>query len=87
MRYNKLLMSVSAALALSACATNSSLDREAANFGEAVKANMSAQAVAPTAKQKEDTFIPANNARRQLAREAYEADEVEEPKDLVTSEQ
>lgn len=71
---------------LSACATTKPATASAApSFGKAVTANLNAQKVAPSAKQKADTFIPANRARRELARQAYEENTLEELPELGTT--
>lgn len=48
-------------------------------MGAAVKANIAMQAVAPTAVQKANTFIPADPARTGLARKNYKENLVPEP--------
>ena len=68
---------VFAAALLSGCAT--STDMTHSEFGSAVKHNIAAQAVPPTETQKNNRFIPADPARRDLARDRYKADEVETP--------
>ena len=82
---NKLIIPL-AALALPACATTQpSMKAGTAGFGEAQAANIAAQAIAPSEAQKADTYIPANRARRALARKAYEDGEVKEPVSPVTT--
>lgn len=77
-----------AAATLTACATTGpALDDHSAAFGDAVTRNIAAQAVAPTPAQKANTFIPADRARQQLARENYRNDTVKTPKPLSTTEQ
>jgi len=67
-------------LSLSACATTSpALSDHSATFGQAVKANIAAQHVAPSPQQKANTYIPANRARRALAIKRYEENAVEAP--------
>ncbi len=67
-------------LSLSACATTSpALSDHGATFGQAVKANIAVQHVAPSPEQKANTYIPANRARRALAIKRYEENDVEEP--------
>ncbi len=68
-------------VALGACATSkpaleSSLDP---SLGQAVRHNIAAMAVAPSARQKADTYIPADPARAALARKHYREDKVEAP--------
>lgn len=81
MRYSKFTSIILGSLLLTACATTSqpSLMAGSPGMGNAVKANMEAQKVAPTAEQKANTYIPANRARQSLARKAYEDGEVKEP--------
>lgn len=72
--------------ALSACATTQpALQNGSSEFGDAVRHNIAAQAVAPTAKQKADTFIPADATKRAKARENYRNGETPEPTPLVTT--
>ena len=49
------------------------------DFGAAVSANIEAHAVAPTAAQKQNTFIPAHPARTGLAQKNYRQNTVQEP--------
>jgi len=49
------------------------------NLGAAVRTNIQAQAVAPTAKQKANTYIPADPSRAALALKNYREDNVEAP--------
>ncbi len=49
------------------------------NFGDAVKANSQAHAVAPTQAQKTNTYIPSDPYRATLARKNYRENTVEEP--------
>ncbi|PHS41597.1 MAG: hypothetical protein COA91_02140 [Robiginitomaculum sp.] len=70
-----------AILILAGCATakpalKGQLD---ANLGAAVRANIQAQFVAPTPKQKADTYIPADPSRAALARKRYRDDNVKVP--------
>lgn len=75
-----------AALTLSACATTQpAMNAHSPTFGQAVAHNKSAQFVAPTPTQKADTFIPANRARKALARKNYQEDTVEKPEPLTTT--
>ncbi len=47
-------------------------------LGEAMIHNQNIQAIAPTAAQKANTFIPADITRQKLARDRYRKDEVED---------
>lgn len=47
-------------------------------LGEAMTHNQNIQAIAPTAEQKANTYIPADRARQKLARDRYRKDEVED---------
>ncbi|WP_409432907.1 hypothetical protein ACJ3XI_11960 [Litorimonas sp. RW-G-Af-16] len=86
MRFSKLILISAAAFTLSACATSQpAMQAGSTHFGDAVRHNMSAQAVAPTDKQKADTFIPPNSKRRRLAIDTYEAGETEDPRELMTT--
>jgi len=67
------------ALGLTGCASTPALEKTSASFGDAVAQNIAAQRVEPTAKQKENTFIPPNRARQKAAREAYETGQVPDP--------
>ena len=73
-------------IALSACATTQpALQSGSSEFGNAVRHNIAAHAVAPTAEQKADTFIPADALKRAKARENYRKGETPEPIPLVTT--
>lgn len=73
------------AITLSACATTGpALGDHSATFGGATAQNITAQAVAPTPAQKANTFIPADRARQQLARDNYRNDTVKKPQPLST---
>ena len=50
-----------------------------ANLGDAVKANTQAHAVAPTAAQKANTYIPSDPSRAATARKNYHEGTVKEP--------
>lgn len=50
------------------------------NLGSAVKANVAMHAVAPTAAQKANTFIPADPARTRQARQNYRDNTIPDPK-------
>lgn len=73
------------AAGLTACAATPALENTSPSFGDAVAQNIAAQRVVPTAKQKENTFIPPNRARQKAAREAYEKGEVPDPVQLGTT--
>jgi len=84
---NKYILLSAAALTLSACATTQpSMKAGQPHFGDAKKHNVAAQAIAPTAEQKETPFIPATAARRRLARDKYEKGEVTEPVPMTVNE-
>ncbi|GEM_PF-978073 len=79
-------LSLMALTALSACATSVPTAQDhSPTFGAAVAHNTAAQAIAPSPEQKADTYIPANRARRTLAKKRYEADEVKEPQASQTT--
>lgn len=85
MRWNKHTVILGAIL-LSGCATTTpALEAHSPNFGKAVAQNIAAQRIAPTAKDKADTFIPPNRARQKAAREAYENGTVKEPISVTTT--
>jgi type IV pilus biogenesis protein CpaD/CtpE len=75
-------LSVGAALLVSGCATSTPAlqSQFGSDFGTAVKSNIAAQAVAPTAEQKANTFIPADPVRAGAARKNYRENTVPEPK-------
>ena len=56
------------------------------SLGSAVRANIAQHAVAPTAAQKANTFIPADPTRAQQARENYRQNTVPEPIQVRASE-
>lgn len=71
---------------LSACATiQPAMQSGSSEFGNAVRQNIAAHAVAPTAKQKADTYIPADATRRAKARENYRKGETPEPQPITTT--
>lgn len=81
----KLIIASLSALALSACATSKpALSAGSSDFGSAVRQNMVVQAVAPTAEQKADTYIPADAAKRAKARENYRTGETPKPQPIRT---
>ena len=49
------------------------------NLGAAIRTNIQTQAVAPTAKQKANTYIPADPSRAALALKNYRDGNVEAP--------
>jgi len=68
-------------MVLAGCSTSQpalqgQLDR---NLGSAVEANIDLHAVAPTAAQKANTFIPADPVRTRQARQNYKDNTVAEP--------
>jgi len=73
-------------VSLSACATTQpAMQSGSSEFGNAVRQNIAAHAVAPTAKQKADTYIPADATRRTKARENYRKGETPEPQPITTT--
>jgi len=82
----KLIIASSSLMALSACATTqSALKTGSSEFGNAVRHNIAAHAVAPTPEQKADTYIPADAAKRTKARENYREGETPEPQPITTT--
>lgn len=79
--FTRTLIAASLLLSLTACTTTNqpTISAPSPAFGDAVRANIEAQFVPPTAKQKADTFIPADIDRRELALERYRTDEVKDP--------
>jgi len=74
------------ALSLSACATTEpALHIQSSAFGQAVRHNIAVHAIAPTAEQKTDTYIPADSTRRAKARENYRKGETPEPRRITTT--
>ncbi len=53
-----------------------------AEFGSAIRANTQAHAIAPTPRQKADTYIPADPSRTALARKNYRENTVTEPQPI-----
>jgi len=75
-------------LGLTACATTSTqpaLHAHSAHFGQAVKANIEAQAIKPTPEQKADTYIPVDATKRATARDNYRKGETPEPRPVTTT--
>jgi len=70
-------------MCLSACASTQN-NGHSKNFSDATAHNRAAQEVLPTAKQKNDTFIPADANRQAIARENYRNNEVLEPARIST---
>ena len=82
----KFTISAFSLLALSACATTQpALQSGSSEFGDAVRHNIAAHAVTPTAEQKADTFIPADPTKRAKARENYRNGVTPEPTPLITT--
>ena len=74
-------LSFASSIAFAGCATSKpalegQLDPD---FGSAIRANIAAQAVSPSATQKANTFIPADPARTSAARKNYRDNTVPEP--------
>lgn len=67
--------------ALTACQTTT-LQEPTESFGSAVRQNIAAQSVEPTAEQKQNTYIRPDSQRMALARDRYRKDQVEKPTDL-----
>lgn len=68
------------AVSATGCATPTpALDAHSTDFGNAIAQNIAAQRIAPTAEDKENTFIPPNRVRQKAARDAYESGTVTEP--------
>lgn len=73
-------------IALSACATTQpALNNGSSEFGKAVRHNIAAHAIEPTAEQKANTFIPADATRRAKARENYRKGETPDPQPITTT--
>ncbi len=68
---------------LVACQTTMEMPTE--GFGMAVKHNIAAHTVEPTAEQKQNTYIRPDSQRMATARDRYKKDQVEEPVDLRTT--
>jgi len=69
-----------------AAGCQTTVSEPSANFGAAVKHNITAQAIEPTPEQKQNTYIRPDSNRTAIARERYRKDEVEKPKELQTTE-
>ncbi|WP_026941112.1 hypothetical protein [Hellea balneolensis] len=82
----KSILTITCLASLSACATTQpALQSGSSEFGVAVRQNIAAQAVAPTARQKADTYIPADATKRAKARESYRNGETPEPTPITTT--
>ena len=69
---------------ISACAELPSPERFPDDFGKAVRTNMAAQIIAREGEVQ--TLAPAPGSRRSLAVERYQTDRVEQPIDVLTTE-
>jgi type IV pilus biogenesis protein CpaD/CtpE len=69
------------------CATTASTHgiTHSATFGDAVRQNITAQTVAPTDLQKNNTVIPVDPDKRALALKNYKENTVPEPSAVATS--
>lgn len=82
----KILFATISVTALSACATTKpALQSGSSEFGNAVRQNIAAHAIAPTPEQKANTFIPADATKRAKARENYRKGETPEPQSIATT--
>lgn len=82
----KLIISSLSLMTLSACATTQpAMQSGSSGFGDAVRHNIAAQAIAPTSEQKANTFIPADPTKRAKARENYRKGVTPEPKPITTT--
>lgn len=82
----KLILTTLSLIALSACATTKpTLKSGSSEFGNAVRQNIAAQAIAPTPEQKANTFIPADATKRAKARENYRNGTTAEPQPVRTT--
>ncbi len=88
MKVRAKVLGMASLLVLGACATapNPSTTATSEAFGSAVKHNIRVHAVAPTQEQKQNTYIPADRSRQDLARKRYREDDVEAPEGVNTSE-
>ena len=72
--------------AVTGCASSQPvLDVHSAHFGDITANNISAHRIAPTEKDKANTYIPPNQARQKLAREAYEKGTLKDPATVGTT--
>ncbi len=67
---------------LTACAT--APQPHSSGFGKATAQNRSVHEVTPTAKQKNDTYIPADAARQGIARDKYRKNKSDKPNTVTT---
>jgi len=82
----RLIIGTLSLVVLSACATTKpALKSGSSEFGNAVRHNMAAQAIAPTPEQKANTFIPADATKRAKARENYRNGETPDPQPTTTT--
>lgn len=86
MTHAKLKLSVMAlmGLGLVSCASYQGIEENSEGFSQAIAHNKSVQEVAPTAAQKNNTFIPADANRQAIAREKYRENNVDEPDRVST---
>lgn len=68
---------------LTACVTTT--EPHSAHFGQATAQNRAVHDVAPTAEQKNDTYIPADASRQAIAREKYRNNEIEDLETVTTN--
>jgi len=80
---SRLVFMAVAGLSITACATTS--EPHSAGFGKATAHNRAVQDVAPTAEQKNNTYIPADANRQAIAREKYRTNSSDEPDNVSTS--
>jgi type IV pilus biogenesis protein CpaD/CtpE len=73
---SRLSLIAAAGLCLTACATS---QPHSSGFGQATAQNRAVQEVAPTAEQKNNTYIPADANRQAIAREKYRNNTSDEP--------
>ena len=86
MTHAKLKLSITALMGvgLMSCASYQGIDQDPQSFGQATAHNKSVQEVAPTAEQKNNTFIPADANRQAIARGKYRENKVDEPDRVST---
>ena len=85
MKSIRYIVALSSITVLCACATTTPINETSSTFGQATAHNKALHAVPPTADQKQNTYIPADRARQDLARKRYKNDEVEEPVSVGTT--
>ena len=66
------------------CATGTGAHKNSPNFSDATAHNRAVHAVAPTAEQKNNTYIPADASRQSIARDNYRENTVPEPARIST---